>query len=79
MNKKILLTFEYDIQNEMLEIHANPEGIKKLIAKLSKILETGDDSCHDHLLTPDWGGDELSNEKQCKDNILINHVKIFKW
>ncbi|MFB3785753.1 MAG: Imm32 family immunity protein [bacterium] len=29
-------------------------------------------------MTPDWGGRELSNEKQGFEHILIKHVKIFK-
>lgn len=34
---------------------------------------------HVHLMTNSWGGDELTDEKQGDENIIINHVKIFKW
>jgi len=34
---------------------------------------------HLHLMTEDWGGEELSNNKQNKKTELIHHVKIFKW
>ncbi len=34
---------------------------------------------HIHLMTKSWGGDELSDDKQCSENGLINHVKICKW
>ena len=30
-------------------------------------------------MTEDWGGEELSNNKQNKKTELIHHVKIFKW
>lgn len=29
-------------------------------------------------MTEQWGGEELSDQKQCQDNQMINHVKIFK-
>ncbi|MBS0622494.1 MAG: immunity protein 32 [Verrucomicrobia bacterium] len=33
---------------------------------------------HFHLMTAEWGGSELSDEKQSTENEIINHVKIFK-
>ncbi|MBA3238009.1 MAG: immunity protein 32 [Parachlamydiaceae bacterium] len=30
-------------------------------------------------MTSDWGGNELSSEKQNQESEIINHVKIFKW
>lgn len=37
------------------------------------------ESGHRHLMTRDWGGSELSNDKQGLDNSLCHHVKIFFW
>ena len=37
------------------------------------------DCDHIHLMTNEWGGNELSDKKQSPENELINHVKIFKW
>jgi len=34
---------------------------------------------HIHLMTEDWGGIELTNDKQNFNSELINHVKIFNW
>ncbi len=74
--KNKLLTFELDKDGEMLEIHGNKEGLKSLISILLKATETGD---HSHMMTASWGGEELTDEKQCDENKLINHVKIFNW
>ncbi len=73
-----MLTFEWDKESEQLEIHADAKGLNELVAQLKKLsgYEGGD---HLHLMTGDWGGDELSSEKQNSNAELINHVKIFKW
>lgn len=72
------LTFEWDKKNEKLEIHGNAKGLKLLRTQIDNLLKSrGND--HVHMMVPSWGGDELSEEKQCVDNTLINHVKIFKW
>lgn len=75
MSKK-LLTFEYNDTDDKVEIHANELGIEYLIEQLEELLKNKN---HLHLMTPSWGGDELSEEKQGEVNRLINHVKIFNW
>jgi Immunity protein 32 len=73
-----LLTFEWDSKNDILEIHGNDKGLEKLKNMLDLLLnKTSDD--HIHLMTKNWGGNELSDDKQCVENELINHVKLFKW
>ncbi|MCP4485993.1 MAG: methylhydantoinase [Gammaproteobacteria bacterium] len=73
-----MLTFEWDKDSEQLEIHSDAEGLKGLVEQLNKLarLEDGD---HLHLMTGDWGGDELSSDKQNSNAELIHHVKVFKW
>lgn len=73
-----LLTFEWNGENEMLEIHGNQAGLEKLRDAINSLLSKKS-SDHVHLMTKDWGGDELSCEKQCEENQTINHVKIFQW
>jgi|LakMenEpi03Aug12_release.lakeMendotaPanAssembly.Ray.scaffolds.fasta_scaffold261020_3 hypothetical protein len=34
---------------------------------------------HRHLMTKNWGGTELSSDKQGLDNTLYHHVKLFFW
>lgn len=78
-----LLTFEHDAKDEVLRIHADSEGLAKLIATLQRLKEKADQGKpdHDHLMTEAWGGTELSPEKQdlSDDSTLINHVKIYGW
>ncbi len=74
--KNILLTFEYNEVDEKIEVHANEHGLKFLINELEGLLK---EKRNLHLMTPSWGGDELSVEKQGETNKLINHVKIFNW
>ncbi|MGE0669382.1 MAG: Imm32 family immunity protein [Parachlamydiales bacterium] len=77
-NNEYLLTFELDLKNETLEIHGNRRGLEKLSIIINTILSNTTND-HVHLMTPDWGGNELSKEKQCSQNELIHHVKIFNW
>ena len=78
MKQERLLTFEMSPDGELLEIHANSKGLESLIKILTAVLERnmGD---HTHLMIPDWGGTELSNEKQGSGNVLIPHVKVYRW
>ena len=76
MGTKVLLTFELIPSGDVVEIHANKEGLAQLIEMLQRVLQHGG---HDHLMTPSWGGWELSEEKQGEDSTLINHVKIILW
>ena len=69
-----LLTFEINDAMESIEIFANAEGVAELICFLELALRTND---HQHLMTPDWGGDELSSELQGQSNRIVHHVKIF--
>lgn len=62
-------------------MHANREGLAKLIASLEQIknnIEAG--QCdHDHLMTDAWGGSELSESKGIQTGELVHHVEIFGW
>ncbi|MCI5141349.1 MAG: methylhydantoinase [Candidatus Electrothrix sp. ATG1] len=73
-----MLTFEWDESSECLEIHLNNRGLQ-MLANQIKQLENLAGNEHLHLMTEDWGGSELSNEKQNKKSNIINHVKIVRW
>ena len=73
-----MLTFEWDKDAEQLEIHADSEGLKELVKHIKKLASVEGNE-HLHLMTEDWGGEELSNDKQNEKSELIHHVKIFKW
>lgn len=73
-----LLTFEWNNRDEQLEIHGTEESLTKLRQKLNDLLKSKAPNST-HLMTEEWGGSELTSEKQGASNDLINHVKIFKW
>lgn len=72
------LSFEWDEKGEKLEIHGNREGLENLVRILQSLLAK-DENDHVHLMTPQWGGEELSSEQQNPEATLVNHVKILHW
>jgi hypothetical protein len=73
-----MLTFEWDKDSGKLEIHADSEGLQDLVTQIEK-LQSIKGNEHLHLMTEDWGGEELSDDKQNEKSELIHHVEIFKW
>lgn len=73
---KPLLTFELTQTGDTVEIHADLVGLTRLIKTLQNVLERGE---HEHLMTPRWGGAELSEEKQGRETKLLDHVKVILW
>jgi len=73
------LSFEWDEKREVLEIHTNRKGLEALILQLQMLLNTKADNDHMHMMTPLWGGEELTSERQNETAKLINHVEIFRW
>jgi hypothetical protein len=73
-----LITFEIDQSCETLEIHLNDEGLDELVRRVER-LRSSSESGHDHLLTPAWGGTELTESKQNASTKLINKVTVFLW
>jgi hypothetical protein len=75
MNDK-LLTFELSADGDNLEIHGNLAGLRELSKILERAIETRQ---HEHLTTPSWGGDELTEEVQGVGARLLNKVTIHVW
>lgn len=74
-----MLSFEWDSESEQLQIHTDKAGLDQLLNFLTK-LSACDKENHIHLMTENWGGEELSGgERQNESATLINHVKVFKW
>ncbi len=71
----MLFTVEYD-RKGMIEIHVDREGVDLLLDRLRKLKERGG---HDHLMTPSWSGNELTEEQQGPENELIHHLCIRFW
>jgi len=79
MSNKKLLTFEISNDGEEVEIHCNIKGAQDLISYIERMVVGAPPPKHDHLATPAWAGDELSEEKQGKENKLVNQVTIHLW
>jgi hypothetical protein len=78
MNK--IFTIEIDEQGELVEMHLNKEGAEYLRDILNRVIEVNSDD-HLHLMTPDWGGNELTEEKQNQSDTvkLIHQLKLMYW
>lgn len=64
-------------KEDVVDILVNKEGAEFLINKLQRRIDYGKTE-HDHLFTPEWGGDELtSNNLDLEGGLkLINLVNI---
>lgn len=73
-----LFKLEWDSEGEKVEMHLNDVGIDYLINQLQELKGKSGNS-DVHLMTPSWGGEELT-EGPCEAGYsLVNHLKIYKW
>ncbi len=77
MNNR-LISVECDEAREVVELHLDRPGIEYLIDKLIQLRDAPTPE-HLHLMTPDWGGNELSELSQNADFFAAKHVKICLW
>tara|TARA_B100001248_G_scaffold262227_1_gene256838 strand:+ start:9717 stop:10187 length:471 start_codon:yes stop_codon:yes gene_type:complete len=76
MKKNKRLTLEFKEEQGVLFIYCNALGIlylKETLEELSK-MEAPEDF---HLMSPEWGGEELTEETV--DGLLIKHLKPTLW
>jgi hypothetical protein len=71
-----MLTFEIVDESE-IEIHGDADGLGALADRIARLLEKKLD--HDHLMTPSWGGAELTEEPQNRKAELVHMVTIHLW
>lgn len=69
----MVFTTEYNKKDGIVEIYCDKEGLEFLIQRLFTLKKNGG---HEHLMTPSWSGNELTETKQAVDNELINHLCI---
>lgn len=79
--EKFHLTFELSKDGQELQIHGNEYGLRQLCQSINRLLAatTPGHFDHDHLMTPDWGGTELTPEPTKTDTVLLHHVKVYCW
>ena len=56
-----------------IEIYLDMEGLQYFIEELSTLKDSGD---HIHFMTPSWGMNDLSEQKQGLSNVLAHHLKL---
>jgi len=73
----MILTVEKEkIKDGEIVIAFDEEGLDLLISKLMSLKGRKD---HEHLMTPSWAGNELTEEKKGgSDYVLINHLRLVK-
>ncbi|UTW45363.1 immunity protein 32 [bacterium SCSIO 12696] len=71
-----LLSFELSQDGDELSIHFDDLGLNNLISVLLQIKEKAG---HEHLMTPSWGGNELSEDRQSEESRLLNRITLHKW
>jgi len=68
-----MLTLELNKKGEAVEIFFDEAGAELLKSYIDAALKNRD---HYHLMTPEWGGSELSSECQGLENEVINHLRV---
>lgn len=80
MSEERLLTFEIARDRELIDIHCNREGLDDLIYYLTRLRDNSEGTPqHDHLMTPNWAGTELTQEAQGSESNIVNKVTIHLW
>ena len=76
-----MLTVEKDRNAEQVYIHGSPEKLRWLASRLEAIANQAEKSshAHDHFMTDDWGGNELTNELigNPESHSIINHLIVY--
>jgi hypothetical protein len=68
-----MISAELNEKLDAIEIHLDKAGIESLITQLESLKAY---DTHIHLMTPSWGGKELS-EAAHGSNRLINHLLFY--
>jgi hypothetical protein len=68
-----MITAELNEKLDAIELHLDKAGIESLMAQLESLKAY---DSHIHLMTPSWGGKELS-ETAYGSNRLMNHLIVY--
>lgn len=76
-----LLTFDLDKERDELVIHGDAAGLRSLVLVVSRLADRAASgrSEHDHLMTKEWCGLELSSRLRDPKALLLNKVTIRGW
>jgi hypothetical protein len=78
-----MLSIEKDKDAEQVYIHGSPDKLRWLASRLEAIAAQAEKSgnAHDHFMTEDWGGNELSNKLQGKNesDSIVHQLIVYGW
>lgn len=69
-----MFTVEIGKEPDVVDITLDDEGIDDLIRRLTRLRGKRD---HEHLMTPSWGGYELSETRNTAESVLVHQVNIY--
>lgn len=75
--ERFLLSFE--LKGQELQIHGDEKGLANFCTIINKLLLNTKEGFfnHDHLMTPEYGGYELSEQNMGGE--VIQQVKLYCW
>jgi hypothetical protein len=75
------LTFELSKAGDELRVHADAAGLRLLAKRLNHLAEqaAAGRNDHEHLMTEEWAGYELSSQSREAGAVLLNKVTIHTW
>jgi len=74
---RMLLSVEITADGEGVEIHGNQKGFDFLLDRIKRMSLNGND--HIHLLSREYGGEDLSDELIGQGNRKVGQVKVLFW
>ena len=78
-----LLAVETNNDGDVVTVHADVLGLRALVKAFQRLLDHAERGKpeHDHLMTEDWGGGDLSSKPQATDGVtrVVHHVKLYGW
>lgn len=78
-NRSDFVSVELTADGDQLLMFGDAAGLQRLRDSLDRLIANTRDGyfAHTHMMTPDWGGDELSNVVQSDNGKVIHHVKLY--
>ncbi|MEQ8212098.1 MAG: Imm32 family immunity protein [Lacipirellulaceae bacterium] len=73
------ISLEVSLDGEQLFLSGDTAGLQRMRNYLDRLIANTNDGKfeHIHLMTPEWGGEELSSTQFFRDSTLIHHAKIY--
>ena len=79
MDQTDYITLETFNNGEEVHLIGDEIGLRRFAEHLLGLIERTKEGYfeHDHLMSPSWGGEFLSDEPQAIDSKVVNHLKVY--